>query len=156
MNVTRSVKTCDTHDMVVVHSVFRREFAQLPSMVRAVTANDTARSALIAEHAREMIDVLRHHHEVEDELLWPRLRARSDLDREVIFEGADESERVRFLQHVPVPARVGFSSSVAVATPGRQQPNGAISPRWHRGRFSPSNHETVVDSTPPTESSMDS
>jgi hemerythrin-like domain-containing protein len=71
----------DTTDMVVVHRVFRREFGLLPAMVAAVAPADTDRSALIGAHAREMVDVLRHHHHGEDELVWPRLLAQPGRER---------------------------------------------------------------------------
>lgn len=75
---------CDTADMRLVHRVFRREFALLPAMVRAVRPGDTARSALVAAHAREQIDALEHHHHGEDELLWPPLAARAAFDGDVL------------------------------------------------------------------------
>lgn len=75
---------CDTADMRMVHRVFRREFALLPAMVRAVRPGDTARSARVAEHAREHIDALEHHHHGEDELLWPPLAARAAFDPDVL------------------------------------------------------------------------
>jgi hemerythrin-like domain-containing protein len=67
----------DTRDMVLVHRVFRREFALLPLMVRQVSDGDTAAADRVGRHAREMLDALRHHHQHEDELLWPRLRQRT-------------------------------------------------------------------------------
>lgn len=75
---------CDTADMRMVHRVFRREFALLPAMVRAVRPGDTARSALVAGHAREQIEALEHHHHGEDELLWPPLAARAAFDAGVL------------------------------------------------------------------------
>ena len=75
---------CDTHDMVVVHRVFRREFTLIPQMVRATPAADTIQAAAVAAHIREMVHMLHHHHRGEDELLWPLLRERAAVDAEVI------------------------------------------------------------------------
>lgn len=75
---------CDTADMRMVHRVFRREFALLPAMVRAVRPGDGPRAALVAGHAREQIDALEHHHHGEDELLWPPLAARAAFDTDVL------------------------------------------------------------------------
>ncbi|WP_202879193.1 hemerythrin domain-containing protein [Nocardioides cynanchi] len=80
MSTTNALPGCDTHDMVVVHRVFRREFALLPRMVRAVPDGDVARAAVIATHAREMTSLLHHHHTAEDEMVWPVLRERATLD----------------------------------------------------------------------------
>lgn len=60
----------DTHEMVLIHRVIRREFGQLPRLFRAA-ANDRARSEVIGPHAREMLHFLHTHHTGEDELLWP-------------------------------------------------------------------------------------
>ncbi|WP_433678937.1 hemerythrin domain-containing protein [Nocardia sp. CA-119907] len=66
---------CDTHDMVLVHRVFRREFGLLADIVEVTSPNDVEQVARISEHAREMLTALHHHHGCEDELVWPRLRS---------------------------------------------------------------------------------
>jgi hypothetical protein len=67
----------DTWDMVVVHKMFRREFGELPGLVRRVAAGDVARARRIAEHAELLTRGLHHHHTGEDELLWPPLLERT-------------------------------------------------------------------------------
>src|SRR5579859_6769243 len=67
----------DTRDMVLVHRVFRREFRLLPLMVRHIADGDTRAAGQVSRHAREMLDALHHHHQNEDELLWPRLLQRT-------------------------------------------------------------------------------
>jgi len=83
---------CDTHDMVVVHRAFRREFALLPRMVRAVPPGDFAQVGVICTHAREMITMLHHHHTGEDELLWPRLRERVEIDADLVDRAEAQHE----------------------------------------------------------------
>ena len=73
----------DTHEMVLMHRVLRREFGQLPRLFRAA-ANNRARSKVIGAHAREMLDFLHTHHAGEDELLFPLLRERATLDPELM------------------------------------------------------------------------
>jgi Hemerythrin HHE cation binding domain len=68
-------KLWDTSDMVIVHRMFRRECALLPQLVAAVAGGDLTRARTVAGHAREVLDMLHHHHVGEDELLWPRLLA---------------------------------------------------------------------------------
>lgn len=70
----------DTRDMVLVHRVFRREFRLLPLLLRGVPDGDAAAAGRVAAHAREMLGALHHHHENEDELLWPRLLRRTPVD----------------------------------------------------------------------------
>ncbi|WP_328696091.1 hemerythrin domain-containing protein [Streptomyces sp. NBC_00342] len=73
----------DTHEMVLIHRVLRREFGQLPRLFRAA-AGDRARSKVIGVHAREMLAFLHTHHTGEDELLFPLLRERAALDPELM------------------------------------------------------------------------
>jgi hemerythrin-like domain-containing protein len=101
---------CDTHDMVLIHRVFRREFGLLPAAIRAVTADDCDRAAVIAAHAREQIDVLHHHHSNEDELIWPKLRERRALDSELTDRMQAQHEHVAgILASVEGPLR-GWST----------------------------------------------
>lgn len=74
-----AARLCDTHDMVLVHRVFRREFGLLPAMIAKVSADDPVRAAVIGRHAREMLDSLHHHHDSEDELIWPKLRGHKGI-----------------------------------------------------------------------------
>ncbi|AXL93533.1 hemerythrin HHE cation-binding protein [Streptomyces sp. CB09001] len=69
--------------MVLIHRVLRREFGQLPRLFRAA-AGDRARAEVIGAHAREMLTFLHTHHTGEDELLFPLLRERADLDPELM------------------------------------------------------------------------
>ncbi|WP_229873709.1 hemerythrin domain-containing protein [Streptomyces cirratus] len=73
-----------THEMVVVHRVFRRESALLPRLVRAVPDGATARAAQVGAHLAEYVTGLHHHHTVEDETLWPLLRERAPDDALVV------------------------------------------------------------------------
>jgi hypothetical protein len=81
---TTAQKLCDTSDMVIVHRMFRRECASLPQLVAAVPAGDAARARPVAERAREVLDMLHHHHLGEDELLWPRLSARTRFHADLL------------------------------------------------------------------------
>lgn len=74
----------DTHDMVIVHRVFRREFRLLPDLIGRVTAGDTQRAALLGEHLTDVVFALHHHHEGEDDLLWPPLLATATLEKDLI------------------------------------------------------------------------
>jgi hemerythrin superfamily protein len=73
-----------THEMVVVHKLFRREFGQGPGWVRRVAAGDTKQAQLVYTHLKKDFDVLHHHHEAEDINLWPRLRERATDQQELL------------------------------------------------------------------------
>jgi hemerythrin-like domain-containing protein len=80
--------------MVLVHRVFRREFALIRQLVCATPTGDVSQAAIIASHAREMMHMLHHHHSAEDELLWPRLLDRAPLDAEFIERAEDQHRRI--------------------------------------------------------------
>jgi hemerythrin-like domain-containing protein len=73
----------NTHDMLLIHRVIRREIGQLPDQFRRA-AGDPARARRVTEHATEMLDFLHTHHSGEDEYLWPVLRPRVTLEAELI------------------------------------------------------------------------
>ncbi|MDV3127191.1 hemerythrin domain-containing protein [Mycobacterium sp. 21AC1] len=75
---------CDTSGMVIVHRMFRRECALLPRLVAAVDRGDVTQARTVARHAREVLDMLHHHHVGEDELLWPRLSERTQFNSELL------------------------------------------------------------------------
>jgi hemerythrin-like domain-containing protein len=84
MTTTQDQPLTHVHDMVVVHRAFRREFTLLPRLVRAVDPGDTARAAVLAAHARLVLEVLHLHHTGEDDLLWPKLLDRCPPDAELV------------------------------------------------------------------------
>jgi hemerythrin-like domain-containing protein len=66
----------DVRDMIVVHTALLREFRLLPRAVARVDAGATRRAAVVDRHLGFLCDLLHHHHEGEDALLWPKLRDR--------------------------------------------------------------------------------
>lgn len=75
----------DTWEMVVIHRWFKREFAQLPALVRGVAPGDRAGARYVAEFVEMMAELLHHHHVGEDEMLWPKLLERvGSMDSELV------------------------------------------------------------------------
>lgn len=74
----------ETEQMVVIHQALRREFALLPALVAAVPDSDAVRAPTIGEHLTLVLGMLHDHHEAEDELLWPLLRQRVPLRKQLI------------------------------------------------------------------------
>ena len=71
-------------EMVVIHKIFRREFVLMPKLIRGVADGDTARAAVLAKYAHQMLDGLHQHHAGEDELVWPKLLERATPERALI------------------------------------------------------------------------
>lgn len=70
-------KPVTTHDMVLVHRMFRREFREAAGRVRGVRHGSRAQVRLVADRLALLLDTLHHHHEGEDRLLWPKLAERT-------------------------------------------------------------------------------
>ncbi len=98
----------DTSDMFLPHSVFRREFALASRVVRRIPVGDRDRAAYAADHLGFLLDTLTHHHENEDELLWPRLRDRAPADVAPILDVMEGHHRTiherleRLAEHLAV------------------------------------------------------
>jgi hemerythrin-like domain-containing protein len=60
-------------EMLIVHDVFRREFALMPGLVRGVAAGDLDRAQIIGDHIQGATSVLHTHHVLEDDNVWPLL-----------------------------------------------------------------------------------
>ncbi len=84
----------DTHEMVIIHRAFRRESRLLAALIAEVPAGDAARARVLAAHFRWYQLGVHHHHTGEDELIWPLLLARVDLEADVVVRMEDQHERV--------------------------------------------------------------
>jgi hemerythrin-like domain-containing protein len=67
----------DARDMFAVHTMFRREFALLPDLVRGVMAGDAERAVAVGDHVALVSTMLHIHHSGEDRHIWPLLRERA-------------------------------------------------------------------------------
>lgn len=79
----------DVRDMIVAHTAMLREFRLAPAAVTRTTPGDRRRAAAVAAHIRFVCDLLHHHHEGEDALLWPKLRERTTPDALGVIEEAE-------------------------------------------------------------------
>lgn len=80
----------DVRDMLVVHTAMLREFRLAPAAVVAVAADDHRRVKVVASHVRFLTDLLHHHHEGEDRLLWPTLRERASTRAGALINEVEE------------------------------------------------------------------
>jgi len=83
--------------MVVIHRVFRREFALLPVLIRGVAAGDLERAKVVADHATGLLRFVHIHHSGEDELLWPVLLERVAVESDLIQRMEHQHEHVAAL-----------------------------------------------------------
>jgi hemerythrin-like domain-containing protein len=74
----------DVTEMLAVHQALRDTLAGAPQLVGSVSADDLARIELIANLYDNVLDFLHSHHDGEDELVFPVLRARCPEQDELI------------------------------------------------------------------------
>ena len=106
----------DTREMVVVHDLFRREFGNLPGLVRGVAVGDTERAAVVVEFLRELAAGLHHHHTGEDELMWPLLLERCATDAALILRMEEQHERIAALHDRAVDQAAAFEAGASAET----------------------------------------
>jgi len=104
----------DSFQMAMIHRTFRTEFGNLSGLIRAVAQGDTKRSTLFGDYLGNMILVLEHHHTAEDEVLWPKFRARTSI-------GAIEIERVE-REHVHIAELIDKVQSIRPSWTGSADP----------------------------------
>src|SRR6516165_4926706 len=63
----------DVRDMAIVHRTFRNAYEESARLVRAAPSPSPGRVTFLADHIDFGIAALHHHHEGEDELLYPKL-----------------------------------------------------------------------------------
>jgi hemerythrin superfamily protein len=63
----------DSSEMLMMHNMFRREFALMPGLVGAVVAGEHDRAQIISDHVQAVTALLHDHHSHEDENIWPLL-----------------------------------------------------------------------------------
>jgi hemerythrin-like domain-containing protein len=92
--MTTAIARPDTSEMIFVHNAFRQQFRALPDLVRAVPAGDTKRAAVLVGFLEELTTALHHHHEGEDELMWPLLLEKAPMDSALILRMEEQHERI--------------------------------------------------------------
>ena len=99
----------DTREMIVVHNTFRRGFGDLPGLIRGVADGDSDRAGVIAGFYTEIAAGLHHHHTGEDELLWPKLLERVDVDQAFVLRAEEQHARVSALLERGEPTAAAFA-----------------------------------------------
>jgi hypothetical protein len=69
--------TCRSDEVVVIHRLFRRLFAEAPGLVRSVGRGDIEHAKHVAKHLHGITALLHVHHRTEDEYFWDRMTERA-------------------------------------------------------------------------------
>lgn len=79
--------------VVMVHRALRREVRLAGPLVRRCEVGDTRRAGVVAPHVEVLLRGLHHHHELEDDLVWPLLRSRTDIDDHPVLDVMEAQHR---------------------------------------------------------------
>ena len=74
-----------------------------------VPDGDTDRAAVIVDFLAELTAALHHHHEGEDELMWPLLLERAPMDSALILRMEEQHERIAELYQRAAYSAAGFA-----------------------------------------------
>ncbi len=101
----------DVRDMAIVHRTFRNVYEESARLVRAAPTPSPGRVTFLADHIDFALAALHHHHEGEDELLYPRLIER-------VPEQAPMTEHVEH-EHLLIKTALDAASAACAAWRGR-------------------------------------
>lgn len=99
----------DTFEMVFVHNAFRQQFGAMPGLIRGVADGDRDRASVVVGFFTEMTRSLHHHHEAEDDLMWPLLLQRAPMDSALILRMEEQHERIAELYRCAERSAVTFA-----------------------------------------------
>jgi hypothetical protein len=106
----------EVRDMAIIHQTFRRAYQESAALVRATPTPSSARVAFLADHIDFGLTMLHHHHEGEDEILYPLLEARSPEHAARTEQIDHEHEEVRAKIDAAQVACAAWRTSPSVAT----------------------------------------
>ncbi|MFC0038066.1 DUF4267 domain-containing protein [Actinomadura rayongensis] len=94
MTVTAPTRHPGSRAMIIVHRAFRRETRILGELIAAVAPGDVRRARVLADFLDQYRVGLHVHHTGEDELFWPPLLARVDLDADIVLRMEEQHRHV--------------------------------------------------------------
>jgi hypothetical protein len=103
----------DVRDMAIIHRTFRSAYEESARLVRAAPTPSPGRVTFLADHIDFGIAVLHHHHEGEDEMLYPKLIER-------VPEQAPMTEHV---EHEHLAIKTALDEASAACAAWRQLPS---------------------------------
>jgi hypothetical protein len=99
--------------MAIIHRLFRSAYEESARLVRAAPTPSQGRVTFLADHIDFGIAALHHHHEGEDELLYPKLIERAP-------EQAPMTEKV---EHEHLAIKTALEETSAACAAWRQRPS---------------------------------
>jgi hemerythrin-like domain-containing protein len=105
----------DVRDMRIIHATFRSSYTQSAALVRANPTPSAQRVGFLADHVSFGLQMLHHHHESEDEMLYPVLVARVP----------EQAERTEQIDHEHLQIATAIDAALASCADWRATPTAA-------------------------------
>jgi len=103
----------DVRDMAIIHRTFRGAYEESARLVRAAPTPSPGRVTFLADHIDFGIAALHHHHEGEDELLYPKL----------IERAPDQAPMTEHVEHEHLAIKTALEETSAACAAWRQRPS---------------------------------
>jgi len=103
----------DVRDMAIVHRTFRNAYEESARLVRAAPSPSPGRVTFLADHIDFGLAALHHHHEGEDELLYPKL----------IQRVPDQAPMTEQVEHEHLAIKTALEAASAACAAWRQRPS---------------------------------
>jgi len=103
----------DVRDMIIVHRTFREAYAEAAQLVRATPTPSQERVVFLGDHVDFCVTMLHHHHEGEDELLYPK----------IIERVPDQAPMTEEVEHEHETVKAGLDVVTARCTAWREAPS---------------------------------
>ena len=81
-------------EMPLIHRIFRRQFAEVRSLVQEGSVAGPPRVRAVAAHLGFLLDGLHMHHTTEDDLIWPKLLGRAGLDAPLVERMEEQHHQI--------------------------------------------------------------
>lgn len=105
----------DVRDMRIIHATFRSAYTESARLLRAGSTPSPQRVTFLADHVDFGLQMLHHHHESEDELLYPLLEARVP----------EQAERTEQIDHEHLQIAAAIDAALACSAEWRTAPTPA-------------------------------
>ena len=103
----------DVRDMAIIHRTFRGAYEESARLVRAAPTPSPGRVTFLADHIDFGIAALHHHHEGEDEMLYPKL----------IERVPDQAPMTEQVEHEHLAIKTALEEASAACAAWRQRPS---------------------------------
>jgi hemerythrin-like domain-containing protein len=108
-----STTPIEVRDMRIIHETFRRAYEEAAQLIRANPTPSAVRVTFLADHIDFGLNMLHHHHEGEDEILYPLLVERAP----------DHAARTEQIDHEHQVVKGAIDTALKACASWRATPN---------------------------------